>query len=149
MKATLSPWLLAAAGIFFNGQLAGAQQFDLSFLESAGAAGEQFHLTDTTQQGAEPEAPRNNTDPGLARTFPTGPQGYQDTNGADLPETTLGVVAPASGFNRDACRSAGAGGFSGGGAKRYQGPYNGELARPGSMLPPTATSLVDLDITGR
>ncbi|MBY0552321.1 MAG: hypothetical protein K2W95_33890 [Candidatus Obscuribacterales bacterium] len=100
--------------------------------------------TDYSWQNAVPQAAPGNADAGLGRSFFTGSQGSGSINGAQLPEVNTGLNAVLSGFNKPAVRQFGSGGFSGGGAKPYTGPYSSGGA--GGMLPPCAMTPCDFDV---
>lgn len=112
---------------------------------STAATGQQGgYNTDFSWQNAVPQAAPGNADAGLGRSFATGTQGTASINGAQLPEVNTGLNAVLSGFNKPAVRQFGSGGFSGGGAKPYTGPYGSGAA--GSMLPPCAMTPCDFDV---
>jgi hypothetical protein len=163
--------LIIASGIFAitNPLVALASEFDLgefsqpqtqessspntSAFASAGASGDRSHTSASTSTWQDFEytpahgntdAPQFETSQGTVRTF-KGNQG-QFINAPSLPRTNLGIAAIGSGFNRNACGTAGSSGFRGGGSKLYTGPYKGGFGG-GGVLPPTATSIVDLHIT--
>lgn len=102
------------------------------------------YSTDFSWQNAVPQAAPGNADAGLGRSFFTGSQGSGSINGAQLPEVNTGLNAVLSGFNKPAVRQFGSGGFSGGGAKPYTGPYGS--GAPGGMLPPCAMTPCDFDV---
>lgn len=112
---------------------------------STAATGQQGgYNTDFSWQNAVPQAAPGNADAGLGSSFATGTQGSGSINGAQLPEVNTGLNAVLSGFNKPAVRQFGSGGFSGGGAKPYSGPYGSGAA--GGMLPPCAMTPCDFDV---
>ncbi|GEM_PF-2157157 len=138
-KTSLSPlWAFAVLLVF--GQPGSAQS-----LATAGDTGAQLRQTDTTWQSVGSMPAPGNLDAGVGGTFTTTSQGFTGINGPTIPPSITSMEAPKSGMAGGIPSGQFNYGFPNTGSDRYRGGYQSSR-NDGGVLPPTATSSVDLNI---